>query len=388
MKSYLSMAWETHVEPPRIPSISSNRLHDHTTTGTWVTHIGINIQLQCTRIDTQSIIWPSERRITWCRSPLDWMYTRQEQDIPILTTYHGNRKHHHRFPLTEFSHVRPDTHRKYQPNTIITDSGIDPHQTASQKHYILYIIACGRLKAYNGIAKATVTKQSGNWNRWFTFLKHSGISDKFLAGILQEQRKILVLSFAASVRRNQFGTTRKQILLRGNVKSAISDLSAFFWTHLQSNRTLESSDQTFLLLQRQLRCYKEMDRTTKHQKAKLENPVLHIYRQAKTYMNTAISQLITGSVFFGMRSCKYSTTPKVEGKHTCILQEGDIHFTGNATKFHTTAGPSIWLIRSPWHSAHIKALSKRPQWHNFRQPRPSAFCAFGTKPSSYWTHTQ
>ena len=43
-------------------------------------------------------------------------------------------------------------------------------------------------------------------------------------------------------------------------------------------------------------------------------------------MNTSIGQLISGAFFFGMRSCKYSTTPKGEEKCKRILQKGDTRF--------------------------------------------------------------
>ena len=78
-----------------------------------------------------------------------------------------------------------------------------------QEITLLGIIASGSLNASNGIARATATKQSGNWDRWGTFLKHSGITDEFLGGIPQEQRTILVSSFSASVQRNQFVKTSK-----------------------------------------------------------------------------------------------------------------------------------------------------------------------------------
>ena len=133
-------------------------------------------------------------------------------------------------------------------------------------------------------------------------------------------------SFAASVRRNHFGTTMKQILLHETVKSSILDVSASFWTHLQSNPNLESSGQTSLLLQKQLRGYKTLDPTTKHQKAIPAKIVLHIYKRTNTHLNTDIVQLISGAYFFGMRSCKYLTTPKGEDKITQILQKGDIRF--------------------------------------------------------------
>ena len=125
--------------------------------------------------------------------------------------------------------------------------------TSRQKRYLLDIIASDSLDASNGIAKATATNRSGNWYKWCTFPKHSVIADKFLGGIPQEQMTIRVSSFAASVQRNQFGTTRKQIFLHGTVKSDILDVYASFRTHLPRNLILESSNQTSLLLQRQLR---------------------------------------------------------------------------------------------------------------------------------------
>ena len=198
----------------------------------------------------------------------------------------------------------------FQPNPITTDSGIVPHKTSAHKRYLLDNIASGRLDASNGISKVTATKQYGSWDRCYTFLKNSGITDEFLGGIPKEQRKILVSSFTASVQRNQFGTTKKNILLYGTVKSTISDVSVSFRTHLQSDPTLESSGQTSLLLQRKIRGYKTLDPTTKHQKAIPGKIVLHVYRKTNTHLETSIVQLIAGAFFFGMRSCEYSTNIK------------------------------------------------------------------------------
>ena len=134
----------------------------------------------------------------------------------------------------------------------------------------------------------------------------------------------MVSSLAASVRRNQFGKTGKHVLLHGTVKSAISDVSASFLTHLRSDPTLESSGQTYLIILRQLRGYKTLDPPTRHQKSIPAKLVLHIYKRTDTHLNTAIGQLIAGEFFFGMRSCEYSTTPKGEDKFTRIFQKGDI----------------------------------------------------------------
>ena len=101
--------------------------------------------------------------------------------------------------LSRDLHMSDQTLRVFQPNPTTTDSGIVPYQTATQEHYLLDIIASGSLSGLYGISKANATNQSGNWYGWYTLLKNSGITDEFLGGIPQEQRRILVSSFAASV---------------------------------------------------------------------------------------------------------------------------------------------------------------------------------------------
>ena len=56
MENPFNMAWETHVEPPRIPSISSDHIYDYPTNGTGVTYFGIHRQFQSTWMDAQSIL--------------------------------------------------------------------------------------------------------------------------------------------------------------------------------------------------------------------------------------------------------------------------------------------------------------------------------------------
>ena len=87
-----------------------------------------------------------------------------------------------------------------------------------------------------------------------------------------------------------------------------------------------NNPQTTLLLYQQLRGYKTIDPTAKHQKAIPAKLLLHIYKRTNTHLNTVIGQLIAGVFVFGVQSCEYSSTPKGEDKHTRILQKGDIHF--------------------------------------------------------------
>ena len=213
-------------------------------------------------------------------------------------------KYHCGLSFKRFPHIILDPHQNLQPHPPTTDSDIVPHQTAAQKRYLLGIIPSVSLGKTNSIVKANVPKQSSNWCRWCTFLTHSSITYKFFGGFPQEHKTIIVSSFAASVQRNQFFATKKKMLPHGTVKSAILDVSASFWTHLPIDPTLDSSGQTFLISQRQLRGYMSLDPPTKHQKAIPTKLVLHTYKQKNTHLNTSISKLIAGTFFFIVLSCE------------------------------------------------------------------------------------
>ena len=116
------------------------------------------------------------------------------------------------------------------------------------------------------IYKATVAKQSGNWDIWCTFLTHTGVEDKLLDGIQHGAKTTLVSSFVESVQRKQFVTTKKDKLLHGTVKAAISDISVPFRTALWSDPTLYTARQKHLILKSQLRGYKSLNPPTKHHK--------------------------------------------------------------------------------------------------------------------------
>ena len=89
--------------------------------------------------------------------------------------------------------------------------------------------------------------------------------------------------------------------------------------------------------------------------------VLHIYKRINTHLNTAISQLITGAFFFGIRSCEYSTTPKWEDKCTRILQKGGIHFYRKRRELPHCSGILHLYEKVSLTFSTQKTGSKRPQ---------------------------
>ena len=122
--------------------------------------------------------------------------------------------------------------------------------------------------------------------------------ETLLDKIPQEENTTLVSSFVELVKRNQIGATKKSKLLHGNVKDAESDVSTPFPIHLQSNPTLETSEQNFLILQWQIRGYKLLDPPMKHQKDIQVNLVSHIYNKQHSHLSTAIGELIPSAFFF------------------------------------------------------------------------------------------
>ena len=178
-----------------------------------------------------------ERHDTFARW-MGWKLVRNE----------ASREHHWRLTLKGLKYFRLVPHKKIQLHSTSSDSGIIPHQTTTQRYYLLGIITSRILDMTKGISKDNTTKQSGNWERWRTFLTHTGITDKLLDGIPQVEKTILVLSFASSVQSNQFGATCKPKILHITVKSAILGVSTSFWTHLWGNLTLDVSGQRSLII--------------------------------------------------------------------------------------------------------------------------------------------
>ena len=81
-----------------------------------------------------------------------------------------------------------------------------------------------------------------------------------------------------------------------------------------------------------------LEPATKHQKAIPAKLALHIYNRTNTHLNTAIGPLIADTFFFGMRSYKYSTTPKGEDKLTRILQKEAMRFYRKRRKIPHDSG--------------------------------------------------
>ena len=80
-----------------------------------------------------------------------------------------------KFALKRFPHIRSVPSQYFQYHSPNTGSRIILHKTSAQRDYLLDIATSGILDMNKEISKATATKQSGNQDRWCTFLTHTGI---------------------------------------------------------------------------------------------------------------------------------------------------------------------------------------------------------------------
>ena len=181
------------------------------------------------------------------------------------------------------------------------------------------------IDSHNGNTTATNSKQSGCFDRWKRFLDGIGVVDEFLSDFQQTTRIRLISAFATSVRRNEYGKQDKLELRHGTVSSTVSNICTTFRTNFRDNPSLEPvSEIKSIFLSRLLRGYKLQDSPTKHQKCLPISVFKMMWSNQQTETSLAIGQLVCLAVFFGMRSCEYST---VQGdRKTKILRLCDFVF--------------------------------------------------------------
>lgn len=178
-----------------------------------------------------------------------------------------------------------------------------------------------------GIGEGSRRQQSGNFNRWCRFLSDCGIDDRFLDKFSIEQRLALLSAYAASVRRNEFGKQNKRYLAGSTVEASIKHICSTFRSNLRRDPFLERRGEKSLLLQRQIKGYKYNDKAPSHQKCLPLGVFKTLYSNTESEASTAVGQLTTGALFFGMRFCEYSS---VHGsRKTTLLTLRDIRFFHN-----------------------------------------------------------
>jgi hypothetical protein len=99
-----------------------------------------------------------------------------------------------------------------------------------------------------------------------------------------------------------------------------------FRQNLRPDPTIDSSGQKSAILVNQIKAYKNKDPPTKHQACLPMTVWIAIMNDDSNCLNQSMGQLLTGALFFAMRSCEYSTTSNQEDKKTKLLCLRNIRF--------------------------------------------------------------
>ena len=185
-------------------------------------------------------------------------------------------------------------------------------------------IADGWIDQQAGIASGTHSQQNGCFARWERFLACCGVQDKFLDTFSVNSRIYILSAFAASVRRNEHGKTGLSALSAQTVRVTINNVCAQFRTSLRGSPNLEADGRPSLRIKRQIDGYISHDPATKHQKCIPPSVFRKLLHNTSTPLSTAIGQLTTGALFFGMHSCEYSKVTCTRKTDTLRLR--DIRF--------------------------------------------------------------
>ena len=188
-------------------------------------------------------------------------------------------------------------------------------------------IADGWADQQTGIAPGTQSQQNGCFARLDRFLAYCGIQDKFLDTFSTNARIYVLSAFAASVRRNEHDKTSLTLLSGKTVRSTIHNVCSQFRTHLRCIPNLEADGRPSLHIKRQIDGYFSNDPTPTHKKCLPPSVFRKLLSNTATPLSTAIGQLATGALFFGMRSCEY--TKVVGSRKTDTSRVRDIRFFNN-----------------------------------------------------------
>ena len=209
----------------------------------------------------------------------------------------------------------------------------------------------GRLDQNHGIFINTLKKQIGGFNKWRRFLEQCGIESEFLYGFSCEQKISLLQAYAEALRRNLLGPTKKAQLAGSTITAAIRGLCSSFRTNFRQNPILESSGERSIAISRQLTGYTNDDPAPKHQKCLPKSVFEAILNDESSHLTIAIGQLIVGALFFGMRSCEYTTvTGERKTKLLCVnnfrffLGNKELH-TKRELHLHQPTSVTITFIR-------------------------------------------
>jgi hypothetical protein len=169
---------------------------------------------------------------------------------------------------------------------------------------------------------ATLSKQSRSFIKFKQFLDSCDIKDYFLDSFSQEQRSLILSGFAHFTRthRSNKSSTASTTLQGNTVATTLSHVVQTFRQNLRSDPTNDTTGSKSAILRRQLKAYRDSDPARKSQACLPLKVWIRLQGPQQSKLETAMGNLLTGALFFAMRSCEYSNTSTADGpKKTKIV---------------------------------------------------------------------
>ena len=205
------------------------------------------------------------------------------------------------------------------------------------------LINLGRLDYDRGIRFQASQKERAYFDKWESFCSQTGIKDKFLSDVSKGEKIELLCAFAAAIRRNLFGKTKKKVLLAGSVKDTLRHVRQVFRSNGLDDPGADDSDRTALRITRILSSYEKADPNTSNQSALPLIFFEHMRLNDKTRKSKHLGLLAGGALFFGIRSCEYLKPKNANKKQTRLLRIKNFQFMKKNLKpkfLHTKHNPS------------------------------------------------
>ena len=121
----------------------------------------------------------------------------------------------------------------------------------------------------------------------------------------------------------------KEEHLGNTMDTTLCNVSMTFHQNSHRNPTLDESGQKYIIIKRQIKCYRDIDPPPNGQQCLPFSIFEKMYQSSSYGLNQALGQLIFGTLFFPMHSCEYSKVKNSEDRKNKLLWLCNIKFYKN-----------------------------------------------------------
>jgi hypothetical protein len=181
------------------------------------------------------------------------------------------------------------------------------HLSLTARRLLLDDLTSAITASDKGVEQGTHQKQHLTWMRWSKWLETVELfDDAYLEAFQPQTRARLLGAFAAAIRSARFSSAAYCQLAAGTVSDTVNHVAAatFVDSGLADPRK-HGDGASSRFLQRQYKCYQNLDTDVKQQKAITASILVNVFDHAHTSGEKAAAELAISAFFFAMRSCEY-----------------------------------------------------------------------------------